>query len=113
MRKIILSEKKMTNFLKFTALFLIVTCVFSFSGCKKADDKTSFQKENAGGTGYGAAVKSELYIEDFYFLTVGTEKAKVELLTGDAQTALALFSIGIGTLFHIYLSLIGGVRSSL
>ena len=85
MQKNFLSEKKMSRFSKLIAFFLIIFSLFIFSGCKKADVKSSFQKENAGGTGYGAAVKSELYIEDFYFLTLGTEKSKVELLTGDAH----------------------------
>ena len=85
MRKIILSEKKMTKLFKSVAILLILTALLTFSGCKKADISSSFEKENAGGTGYGAGVKSELYIEDFYFLTIGTEKSKVELLTGDAH----------------------------
>lgn len=72
----------MTNFKR---LFLIITAsalMLSVSACKKALPGENYPKENAGGTGYGAGVKSALYIEDFYFINVGTLKSAVELTLG-------------------------------
>lgn len=64
---------------------MAASVIVSLCGCNKKDPKFEYIKENAGGTGYGASAKSELYIEDFYFLTLGTEKSKVEMLTGNAH----------------------------
>lgn len=75
----------MTRLSKFVATAIITATLLSCGGCKKAEPGAEYPKENAGGTGYGAAVKSELYIEDFYFLTLGTEKSKIELLAGNAH----------------------------
>lgn len=71
--------------IKFLSVVIVVIILFSLCGCHKPNPKYEYPKENAGGTGYGASSKSELYIEDFYFLTLGTEKAKVEMLTGNAH----------------------------
>lgn len=65
-------------FLIFTALILIL----SVCSCHKAEPGKSYLKENAGSTGYGAGIKSSLYIEDFYFVNVGTMKSAVELTLG-------------------------------
>jgi len=71
--------------IKTIAVLSAIIILFSSSACKKSDNKESYEKENAGTTGYGAIVKSSLYIDDFYFLTVGTVKSKVELLLGNAH----------------------------
>ncbi|MBP3481318.1 MAG: hypothetical protein J6K66_06950 [Clostridia bacterium] len=66
-------------------IFMILTALvmlLSVCSCKKASPGSSYLKENAGGTGYGAGIKSSLYIEDFYFITVGTQKSAVELTLG-------------------------------
>ena len=67
----------MNKYIKFITTALISVMLLSLCSCKKADPKSEYQKENAGGTGYGSPTRSELYIEDFYFLTVGTEKSKI------------------------------------
>lgn len=74
--------KRINNFL---SVLIVVAVLTSLCGCHKNNPKFEYPKENAGGTGYGASSKSELYIEDFYFLTLGTEKAKVEMLAGNAH----------------------------
>lgn len=73
----------MKKYLKVICIILILNCLLC--SCKKQTDIQSYPKENAGGTGYGAAAKSGLYIEDFYFLTIGCEKSKVETLNGSAH----------------------------
>ncbi len=75
----------MKKYTKFLSVLSITVILFLVCGCHKDNHKYEYPKENAGGTGYGAKTKSELYIEDFYFLTLGTEKTKVEMLTGNAH----------------------------
>ncbi len=75
----------MKKYIKIISLLITASVLFSLCSCNKKDPKFEYIKENAGGTGYGASAKSELYIEDFYFLTLGTEKSKVEILTGNAH----------------------------
>ena len=70
---------------KVFALIIILIIVLSLCSCKKADILEQYQKEDAASTGYGTTIKSALYIEDFYFLTVGTEKSKVDTLIGSAH----------------------------
>ena len=55
------------NIRSITLIILIILTLSLFS-CQKVDPATKYEKENRGGTGYGALTKSELYIEDFYFL---------------------------------------------
>lgn len=73
---------KYTRILAFAAAVIIAA---GLCGCKKKLPQDNYEKENAAGTGYGTAMKSSLYIDDFYFLTVGTAKSTVELLAGSAH----------------------------
>ncbi len=75
----------MKKYIKFLSILAVASILFTLCSCNKKNPKFGYAKENAGGTGYGATAKSELYIEDFYFLTLGTEKTKVETLTGNAH----------------------------
>lgn len=75
----------MKKYLNLIIYLIIITLTFSLFGCQKKDPSSSYGKENRGGTGYGAPTKSELYIEDFYFLKLGTDKSQVELLVGNAH----------------------------
>ena len=70
--------KQKRFFMILTALVMLL----SVCSCKKAAPGNSYLKENAAGTGYGAGIKSSLYIEDFYFITVGTQKSAIELTLG-------------------------------
>ncbi len=72
----------MFNLKRLTAAVLAAAVLLSISSCKKANPGLGYPKESAGGTGYGAGVKSSLYIEDFYFLSVGTKRTDVELMLG-------------------------------
>ena len=72
----------MTKLKRFFLLLTAVSLILSVCSCKKAMPGDSYLKENAGGTGYGAGIKSTLYIEDFYFVTVGTLRTAVELTLG-------------------------------
>lgn len=67
------------------SITLIISMLVSLASCSKKADTLNYQTENAGGTGYGAAIKSALYIEDFYFMTLGTLKSKIDLLIGSAH----------------------------
>ncbi len=73
----------MIKFSKIVTIVLIMCIVLC--SCKKTSPNNEYETENAGGTNYGAAQKSELYIEDFHFLTFGTEKSKVELIAGSGH----------------------------
>ena len=75
----------MNKFIKLVAILTTAISLITITSCKKTDLKETYEKENAGTTGYGATVKSSIYIDDFYFLTVGTVKSKVELLIGSAH----------------------------
>ena len=75
----------MYRFSKILAAFAALTILATLGGCKKADVTEQYAKEDAAGTGYGTAAKSALYIEDFYFLTIGSDKIAVELLAGSAH----------------------------
>ncbi len=75
----------MNKIKRILSLILLCTTVFFLFGCKSGGKNLQYQKENAAGTGYGAISKSNLYIEDFYFLTIGTEKSKVELINGSSH----------------------------
>lgn len=67
------------------SLTLMFSMLVSLASCSKKTDSANYPTENAGGTGYGAAIKSALYIEDFYFMTLGTLKSKIDLLIGSAH----------------------------
>lgn len=67
------------------ATIAAIIILFSVCGCKKVDLKDTYEKENAGGTGYGAIIKSALYIDDFYFLTHSTAKTDVDIILGNAH----------------------------
>ena len=75
----------MNKYARIAAAAVAVVMLTGICGCKKAVPQNAYEKENAAGTGYGTGVKSSLYIDDFYFLTVGTSKAAVELLAGSAH----------------------------
>lgn len=65
-------------------ILLILTAVLlllSFCACKKAPDR-GYETENAGGSGYGAGIRSGLYFDDFYFVTLGTARSDIELAVG-------------------------------
>lgn len=75
----------MSKFTRLTSIILSLAVVMSVSSCNKAFLSEGYKVEDAGGTGYGATVKSALYIEDFYFMTVGTLKSKIDLIIGSAH----------------------------
>ncbi len=66
-------------------LSIILIMLMFMTSCSKPELTEGYQTENAGGTGYGASVKSALYIDDFYFLTVGTQKSVIDLIIGSAH----------------------------
>ncbi len=76
----------MINFFKksISAMLICIICLSLF-GCNKANTETQYAKEDAASTGYGTGIRSAIYIEDFYFLTLGTEKSVVDILLGAAH----------------------------
>ena len=85
MLKTTLAESKMNKLKRFLTILITFVTVLTLFGCKNSDNSEQYQKENAANTGYGATSKSDLYIEDFYFLTIGTERSKIELLNGSSH----------------------------
>ena len=75
----------MNKLKRFLTILITFVTVLTLFGCKNSDNSEQYQKENAANTGYGASSKSDLYIEDFYFLTIGTERSKIELLNGSSH----------------------------
>lgn len=78
-------EKKMIKHNKLISIIICISLTICLFSCSKSNPTSSYEKEDAAGTKYGAAIKSALYIEDFYFLTVGTKKSTVEILNGYAH----------------------------
>lgn len=68
--------------IRLISIIASITVLTSLCACAKTEPADSYPKENAGGSGYGAGIKSSLYIEDFYFINVGTLKSTVELTLG-------------------------------
>ena len=72
----------MTKLKRLLLITAAMSLMLSVCSCHKVYPGESYLKENAGATGYGAAIKSSLYIEDFYFVNVGTSKSSMELILG-------------------------------
>ncbi len=72
----------MTKLKRLLLISAAVSLILSASSCQKAYPGENYLKENAGATGYGASIKSSLYIEDFYFVNTGTSKSSMELILG-------------------------------
>ena len=72
----------MTRFKKVAVSIAVIIALVSVSGCKSADPGLVYEKESAAGTGYGAGIKSDLYIEDLYFISVGTQRSLIERSLG-------------------------------
>ena len=75
----------MNRITKISTIILLIALLLNTCGCEKKSNSDFYGKEDSANTGYGKKEKSSLYIDDFYFLTVGTKKATVEVLLGSAH----------------------------
>ena len=75
----------MNRITKISTILLLIALVFNLGGCAQKKKSDLYAKEDAANTSYGKKEISSLYIDDFYFLTVGTKKSTVEVLLGSAQ----------------------------
>ncbi len=72
--------------MKYRVLSMILCLALLLSGCKTIEQTAA--KEDSGGTGYGAARKSALKVQDLYFFTHTTTRASVLTKLGSPQESL-------------------------
>ena len=68
------------------ALLLCVLTVLSISGCRYQEE--SAERENSGGSGYGAVRKSVLTEQDLYFFNHSTTQSQVLAALGTPQESM-------------------------